>query len=389
MAGTAFPSFGSGTSWLPAATPVRGFHFRASSWQFMMHGSVFLQFVYESGPRGNYQLGSVNWLMADASHALGSGLFRARAMVSAEFLTLTGAGYPELLQVAEPYKGTTLTDRMHPHELVSEASLTYEHPFSAGVRGQLYVAAVGEPALGPVAYLHRPSATSDPIAPLGHHAQDVSHESFGVITAGLFSRQVHVEASVFNGKHPDEVRTNFDYENAALNSFSARITVNPSPLWSVAASGAYLPATGGAHAHDALHRWVFSLMHVVPRKGGVWSTTLVWGANVPIATGRFLPTALLETNFDLDARSALFGRLEYVTRTAEELGLVGSVSDEQKLGALAVGYARRALALRGIEAWIGARGNVELIGEELQPFYDTRTPAGILVYAQLRAPVLN
>jgi len=113
------------------------------------------------------------------------------------------------------------------------------------------------------------------------------------------------------------------------------------------------------------------------------------GSERPDRDRALLHTALLETTFDLDVRSALFGRLEYVTRTAEELGLVGSVSDEQKLGALAVGYARRALALHGIEAWIGARGNVELIGEELQPFYDTRTPAGILVYAQLRAPVLN
>lgn len=355
----------------------------------MVHGSVFVQFIDESGPRGNYQFGSVNWLMADASHALGNGLFRARAMMSAEFLTITGAGYPQLLQVAQPYKGTTVTDRMHPHELVSEASVTYEHAFSAGLRGQLYVAAVGEPALGPVAYLHRPSAASNPIAPLSHHAQDVSHESFGVITAGLFNRKVHVEASAFNSTHPDEVRTDFDYENAALNSYSARIAVNPSAHWSIAASGAYLAATEGAHAHDAFHRWSLSLLHVSPRNEGVWSTALVWGANVPTETGRFLHTALLETDFTLDSRNVLFGRVEYVTRTAEELGLVGSVSDEQKLGALALGYARRAIVLRGVEAWLGAGGNLEWIGEELQPFYGTRTPVGVLAYLQLRAPVLN
>src|SRR5216110_1503090 len=294
MGGPVYPPFGSGTSWLPAVAPMRGFHFQASAWSVMVHGSVFGQFIQEFGPRGNYQLGSINWVMGDASRPLAGGTFHGRMMASAEYFTVTRAGYPQLLQVAQPYRGGTLTDRMHPHELFSEVAVMYDRPIGTGWRWSVYLAAVGEPALGPVAYLHRPSAASDPIAPLGHHSQDVSHESFGVITAGLFSRLVHVEASVFNGAHPDEVRTNFDYENAALNSFSARITVNPSPLWSVAASGAYLPATGGAHAYDALDRWVFSLMHVVPRKEGVWATTLVWGANVPIATGRFLHTALLE-----------------------------------------------------------------------------------------------
>jgi hypothetical protein len=301
-------------------------------------------------------------------------------------LTLTGAGYPQLLQVAQPYQGTTLTDRMHPHELVSEAAVTYEHALSTTLRGQVYLAAVGEPALGPVAYMHRPSAANDPTAPLGHHAQDVSHESFGVVTAGLFSRRVHVEASVFNGAHPDEVRTNFDYANAELSSFSARLTIAPSPRWSISASGAYLPATGGSHSHDALNRWSLSVMQVVPRSDGAWSTSLIWGANVPTATGRFLHSALLETNLDLDTRNTVFGRAEYVIRTAEELGLVGSVRDEQKLGALALGYSRRAVELQGIGVWLGVRGTVKWIGEELRPFYGSRTPSGIIAYVQLRAP---
>ena len=43
----------------------------------------------------------------------------------------------------------------------------------------------------------------------------------------LVSGKVHLEASVFNGAHPNEVRTNFDYRGARFNSFSARVTVNP------------------------------------------------------------------------------------------------------------------------------------------------------------------
>src|SRR2546430_14702294 len=76
----------------------------------------------------------------------------------------------ELLQVAEPYQGATVTDRQHPHDLVSELAVVYERPVGAAGLS-LYLAPVGEPGLGPVAYMHRPSAAYDPVAPLGHHAQ--------------------------------------------------------------------------------------------------------------------------------------------------------------------------------------------------------------------------
>ena len=354
----------------------------------MLHGNVFLQFVRESGPRGNYQLGSLNWVMAEASRPLAGGSLRVRAMGSAEFLTVTAAGYPQLLQVAQPYHGSILPDRMHPHELVSEAAVMFERPVSEGLRAAIYLAAVGEPALGPVAYLHRPSAANDPTAPLGHHAQDVTHESFGVATLGLFSRRVHLEASVFNGAHPDEVRTNFEYANAHLNAVAARLAVNPNPRWSVAGSAAYLPASGGSHPHGSLDRFGFAIMHVLPRTAGAWATSLVWGANVPTDTRRVLHSTLVETNIDLDSRNAVFGRAEYVTRTAEDLGLVGSVSPEVELGYLALGYARRVAGLRGAGAWLGLRGNVELIPEELRLFYGSRTPTGVIAYLQLRAPVM-
>jgi len=353
----------------------------------MVHGSVFLQFVREFGLRGNYQLGSVNWLMADAARPLAGGTFRARSMASPEFFTLTRAGYPQLLQVAQPYRGGTLTDRMHPHELVSEAAVMYDRALSGAWRASIYLAAVGEPALGPVAYLHRPSAANDPTAPLGHHAQDVTHESFGVATVGLFTRRMHLEASVFNGAHPNEVRTNFDYTGARFNSFAARLTVNPSARWSVSGSAAYLAAAGGAHAHEGLHRFGVALMSVVPRGPGAWSTSLIWGANMPADTRRVLHSALLETNIELDAGNSVFGRAEYVTRTAEELALVGSVSAEVDVGSLALGYARRVAAVRGVEAWLVGRGHADFVPEQLRLFYGSRTPTGVIVSLQLRAPV--
>ena len=376
MGGAVYPPFGSGTSWLPAVAPMRGFHFQASDWSVMVHGSVFGQFIQEFGPRGNYQLGSINWVMGDASRPLAGGAFHGRMMASAEYFTITRAGYPQLLQVAQPYRGGTVTDRMHPHELLSEAAVMYDRPIGTGWRWSVYLAAVGEPALGPVAYLHRPSAANDPTVPLGHHTQDVTHESFGVATLGVFTRKVHLEASVFNGAHPNEVRTNFDYAGARFNSFAARVTVNPNERWSVAASAAYIDP----REHEPLHRLELSALHVA----GGWSTSFVWAANVPTDTRRVLNTALIETNIELDARNAIFGRAEYVTRTAEELALVGSISSEIEVGSLSVGYVRRVGRLREVGAWLGARGHVDIVPEQLRLFYGSRTPAGVLVYLGVR-----
>ena len=127
-------------------------------------------------------------------------------------------------------------------------------------------------------------------------------------------------------------------------------------------------------------------MHVAPRESGAWSTSLIWGANVPTDSHQVLHTALLETNVDLDQRNAIFGRAEYVTRTAEELALVGSISETVEVGSVALGYARRLGTLRRIGIWLGARGHLDVVPEELRLFYGTRTPAGFAVSLRLRAP---
>src|SRR5687767_14079876 len=54
---------GSGTSWLPDASPMYAVHAQAKGWMLMGHGSAFLQYLYEWSDRGSEQTGSINWLM--------------------------------------------------------------------------------------------------------------------------------------------------------------------------------------------------------------------------------------------------------------------------------------------------------------------------------------
>ena len=64
---------GSGTSWLPDATPMYAFHWQRGDWQVMLHENAFLQFLDESGDRGSDQLGSINWMMGMAQRTVGRG----------------------------------------------------------------------------------------------------------------------------------------------------------------------------------------------------------------------------------------------------------------------------------------------------------------------------
>ena len=94
----------------------------------------------------------------------------------------------------------------------------------ARVAGFAYAGLAGEPALGPVAFMHRPSAANDPLAPLGHHWQDAAHESFGVLTLGVFTRALRLEGSLFNPREADENHLVADFRGAKLDSYAARLS---------------------------------------------------------------------------------------------------------------------------------------------------------------------
>jgi len=53
-------------------------------------------------------------------------------------------------------------------------------------------------ALGPVAFMHRLSASENASATLAHHLQDSTHIVFGMITTGFTYRWFKLEGSIFN-----------------------------------------------------------------------------------------------------------------------------------------------------------------------------------------------
>jgi hypothetical protein len=252
--GISHARMGSGTTWLPDSTPMYAVHRMLGDWTLMLHGAAFAQYDHQGSDRGDDQAGIIDWEMAMAMRRIGTGQLHLHGMFSLEPLTIGARGYPLLLQTGETYKGDPLHDRQHPHDFFMEVAAMFEQPVASNLATSLYAAAVGEPALGPVAYMHRPSAQNDPFAPLGHHWQDATHITFGVVTGALYSRRWKLEGSVFNGREPDENRWNFDYAGRSLDSYAGRLSVNPTGRVSLSAWYGLLESPEALHPQYSVLR---------------------------------------------------------------------------------------------------------------------------------------
>ena len=385
--GISMERMGSGTTWIPDAVTLPSRHFMGTGWNAMLHGFVFAQYDRQDGPRGDEQFGSLNWGMLMASRKVGEGWLQLRTMLSLDPATVTGRGYPLLLQTGESYRGQPLHDRQHPHDFFMEVAALYERPVDENLAVSLYLAPSGEPALGPVAFMHRPSAMDDPVAPLSHHWQDATHISYGVITAGLFSRQWKGELSMFNGREPDDRRWNFD--RIRLDSYSLRLTFNPNARWSISTGYGNIENPDPLHADGAMHRLVASILHGRQLgRTGQWASALIYGTNQQDVHGRS-HSVLGETEIVLDGGNTFFGRAEMVQKRGQELvvNVPPANLDPEELfsvGHVSLGYIRDLRRFRGATVGIGVRGTVNFVPAELESTYGSRTPLGGLVFLRVR-----
>lgn len=381
--GVSMNRMGSGTTWIPDAAPLPSRQFMKGDWDFMLHGFVFAQEDVQGGPRGASQFGSLNWGMFMASRELAGGRFQARTMLSLDPATVTNRGYPLLLQTGETFNGQPLHDRQHPHDFLMELGILYERPVNKTVGVSLYAAPSGEPALGPVAFMHRPSSMDVPTAPLGHHWQDATHITYGVLTAGLFTHRWKLEGSVFNGREPDEQR--WDIDPIRLDSYSGRATFNPNANWSFAAGYGYLKNSEPGVADEPTHRATASVLNGKKiGADGQWASAVVWGANSH--HGEHLTNSvLLESEMVVDRRNTVFARAEWVQKSAEDLVLTGFPPDQIfSVGALSVGYIADFKRWTGATLGIGGMATVNAVPRSLAPTYGSRTPVGGLLFLRLR-----
>jgi mono/diheme cytochrome c family protein len=368
---------GSGTTWLPESSPMWALHSRWGQWNIMQHGNVQVMYDHQSGPRGVSRPVSTNWYMLMGHRPQGRGELMLRTMLSLEPATIGNNGMPQLFQTGEG-----LIDRQHPHDLFMELAAQYSHPLSQKLGAYLYLAPVGEPALGPPAFMHRTSAMEIPTAPLIHHWTDSTHISYGVMTAGIQSKRWKLEGSWFNGHEPDDKRWAID--SLALNSYSGRLSYAPYRNWVFQVSHGRLdnPEINYPEGHQGdVDRTTFSAIYNRPLRQGNWATTFTWGRNKR-DEGKS-DGFLIESNYNWTDRNYLFGRIERVDK--DELFPLPDPRAEQKfrIHAFSLGYARDIGRGKAFETALGAMATVYAKPNALDSVYGD-FPVSVQVFLRIR-----
>jgi hypothetical protein len=343
---TPMGQIGSGTAWQPASTPMHMQHKSSGDWLYMFHYEVKLGVNAQGGPRGVTKFESQNWFMPMAYRRVGAGTLQLRAMLSLEPLTFSGVGSPQLFQTGEVYQGRPIVDAQHPHDLFMELSAQYTVPFGERATWFTYFGFPGEPALGPVAFMHRASAAENPTAPLTHHLQDSTHIAFGVLTTGFTYRWFKLEGSLFNGREPDERRYNF--EAHPFNSRSARLTFAPNKNWAFQVSHGFLRNPEQLHEGD-VRRTTASVQYNRAYARGNLASAFIWGRNHETHDGELfnLNGYTFETTANFLDRNYLYTRLELVDKSElldhaelDRLGFAHGTHPQFRIGAYTFGYVR-------------------------------------------------
>jgi hypothetical protein len=382
---------GSGTSWMPDETPMYMYMVHGKKWMHMLHGSLFARYnkqdLFNKGSRGGSQFDVPNWFMYMGQRKVGSnGLFAINTMLSLDAFTVGAGGYPLLYQTGESYKGNKLVDRQHPHDLFSELSIAYTQRVAKNTDVSLSVGMPGEPALGPPVFMHRLSAMNNPDAPLSHHYADATHITFGTATLGFRYKNVRLEGSVFTGREPDEHRYNFD--KPKFDSYSVRLSVNPSKEWALQVSNGWLKSSEEAEPNDNVNRFTASAIHTkMLGQNSYVANTLVYGQNRH--NGKTQPAVLFENSLQLN-KTAIYSRYEYVQKDAGELDLQTLYPGDPNfnINAITLGTNRILTTYKQTNLTMGLQATLNASPKALRPLYGT-APLGFEVYLRITPALMD
>jgi hypothetical protein len=377
----------SGTDAEPNSTPFEMLMRTEGNWTLMLHGVAFLSDIQQSGPRGADKFFSTNWIMPMARRKLGPGTLTLRTMLSLEPATVSYRQYPELFQEGETAYGLPIVDGQHPHDFFMELAALYDYKVNERTLLALYLAPVGDPALGPSAYPHRASASEDPVATLGHHLQDSTHIASDVITLGATYRNFRLEGSGFHGREPDEDR--WDIDSGKIDSWSARLTANPVQHWSLQYSIGQLHSPESLAPDEDVRRMTASLMYNRAFTKGNWASLLLWGRNQSLQDGNVGNGYLIESTLKFLNRNHAWIRIEDADRTNElllgESPLPPGFKERYfaRVQAYTAGYDSEIGHIPHLSTALGAQVTWYGVADILQPTYGTH-PVGIVAFRRVR-----
>jgi hypothetical protein len=378
---------GSGTSAEPDSTPAPMLMTKKGKWALMFHANVFVLGEQQSSPRGADKFFSTNWFMGMAQRPLGPGVFTARAMLSLEPATITGRQYPLLFQLGETAYGKPIADGQHPHNFFMEIAALYDLKLGKNGLLSFYVAPVGDPAIGPIAFPHRTSASEDPLAALGHHQEDSTHIAEDVVTVGATYRIARIEGSGFHGREPNENRWNLN--QGKIDSWSTRLTIQPGKNWSGQYSYGRIASPEALFPNENQERMTASAMYNRPIHNGNWASSLIWGRTKSLEDNSVFVSYTLESTLRFLTRNHAWTRIENVERSNELLlgeNALPPNFQERPIGrvqAYTFGYDRDFDLIAHVATALGAQVTIYGVGENLKPVYGSHS-AGVALFVRIR-----
>ena len=380
-----------GTTAEPNSTPHDMLMAQKGKWTFMFHGVGFLNSQQQTGPRGGDKVFGTSWFMPMAQRDLGNGTLTVRGMFSLDPATITGRQYPELFQLGETAFGKPIVDGQHPHNFFMELALLYDWKLAKDTLLSFYAAPVGDPAVGPEAFPHRVSASEDTLAPLGHHLQDSTHIADDVVTLGLAYKTARIEVSGFHGREPNEHR--WEIQAGAIDSWSARFTLNPAKNWSGQFSITHLTSPEQLFPNENTLRMTASATYNKPLRDGAWgnwATTLVWGRNRTSPDAEIFNSYLAESTARFANHNYAWTRIENVDRTNELLlgeNPIPPGFQERflaRIQAYTFGYDHEWNFIRHVSTAFGGQYTLYTAPASLDPIYGSH-PMGVLTFLRFRA----
>jgi len=340
-----------------------------SHWMTMFHGYAFLNGNRQGGPSGGSEGESQNHLMLMAVKAWGGGKLSLLGTFTLEPATMPAPGSRQLFQRGETYHNLLLVDRQHPHDLFVQLGASWEKSFGGAGRLRLYAAPIGEPALGPVAFPHRLSASENPTAPLAHHNQDSTHIAADVVTAGWKYTIFELEGSTFHGREPDENR--WDIEQGRLDSYSGRLWVRPTPELAFQVSSGHLAHPEKIEGGNQI-RSTASVGYQTERAGGFFAASLIAGRNSTPDGPEWGST--LEWTWKFADANFLYGRVESVDRDLFELENKrqrpeGVPARRTAVQATTFGFVRDVGIVPGVESGVGIDATIYRFTRRLNDVY--------------------
>ena len=304
-----------------------------------VHINQFLLFSATSGPRGQTRVtGPGSYMLMYEKELSPRNSIRVDLMGSAEQLTVGTIGTPQLLQ-------TENLDAMHAHDTVM--ALELRDTIKLGVSGRkeliFLFAPRGAAAVGPVPYMHRPSAEGNPDAPLGHNLQDGFHDVSTVFGAGFRTGRTFVEVTRFSGKS-----VSWPLPLHGPDSLGVRLTQGLTDHAEIGASYADVLTpddNGGPSQHERFASAWLATNHKI--YGSTLKSSVIWGqlrTSGGPSQNSFLAETVLQRRSD-----NIFGRAELLQATPEQLALTQTNGPKHArwVGAVTLGY-ERAVMKRGL-----------------------------------------